>query len=84
MGQIVERKMKVLKAEYAPDAESIAIVGETVDGRGRYQIPATAFTFGDKDVATEMIKLAELMIDRTITMQFDPDLTEKLEDGDDQ
>jgi hypothetical protein len=75
----VKRKVKVLKAEWVKDAESILILGECQEGRFRQQIHKDCFTFGDKDVATEMKKLADLMVGKSIYMVFDPNLDSKIE-----
>jgi hypothetical protein len=81
MTEPVKRKVRVIKAEYVPEAESILMVGECQEGRFRQQIHKNCFKFGNKDVATEMTKLAELMIGKQIFMVFDPDLNDKIEDN---
>ena len=72
MSEIVEKVMMVLEAEYVEDADSILIIAECEEGKIRHQIPSSLFTFGDKDKSTEMTKLAELLIDKPINIQFDP------------
>jgi len=80
MAEPVKRKVKVLKAEYVAEPDAILILGECQEGRFRQQIPSSCFTFGNKDKATEMQKLADLMIGRSIIMVFDPDLDGKMKD----
>lgn len=81
MTEPVKRKVKVLRAEWVPDVESVLVYGECQEGRFRQQIHKSCFSFGDKDVAVEMTKLAELMIGKYIYMVFDPDLDKKLSES---
>lgn len=81
MTEPVKRKVRVLNAEYVPEAESILILGECQEGRFRQQIHKSSFTFGDKDVDTEMKKTAELMVGKQIYMVFDTDLENKIKDN---
>jgi len=76
----VERKVKVLKADYVDEADAILIVGECKEGRLRNQIHSSCFSFGNKNKKEEMIKTAELMIGKTINMVFDEDLNGKIKD----
>lgn len=80
MPESVKRKIRVLKAEYVPEVDSILILGECQEGRFRQQIHSSCFAFGGKDIETEMKKLAELMIGKQIYMVFDPDLDKKMQD----
>ena len=80
MSEPVKRKVRVLKAEYVPETESILLLGECQEGKFRQQIHKNCFTFGDKDVATEMSKLAELMIGKQVYMVFDEELEGKIKD----
>lgn len=79
MATPTKRKLKVLEAEYVETPDSILILGECSEGRFRTQIHSECFTFGDKDKAIEMQKTAKLMIGKTITMVFDPDLNERID-----
>jgi len=80
MKKMVKKVIRVLEAEYVEDVDSILLVGEEVNGEGkiRHQIQSSCFTFGDKDIPTEMTKLAELMIGKPIEIVFDVDLERKL------
>jgi len=67
------RQIKVLEATYIEEADSILVIGEYEEGgKMRHQIHSDCFMFGDKDVKTEMIKTAELMIGKKINIAFDP------------
>jgi len=76
MGRPVKKRVKVLKAEYVEDADSILILGECEDGKLRNQIPSSCFSFGNRDKVTEMEKTAALMEGKMIDLVFDPDLAE--------
>ena len=76
----IKKKVKVLEADYVRDADSILIIGECSEGRLRNQIHSSCFAFGSKDKEAEMKKLAYLMIGKTITMVFDPELDGKIKD----
>ncbi len=81
MTESVKRKVRVLNAQYVPEAESILILGECQEGRFRQQIHQSSFFFGDKDIATEMNKTAELMMGKEIYMVFDTDLEDKIKNN---
>jgi len=74
MGKLVQRKVKVLKADYVEEADSILIVGECAEGKFRNQLHSSLFTFGNLDKVTEMKKTAALMEGKMINLVFDPDL----------
>ena len=76
----VEKKVKVIKAKYVENADSILILGECDEGQLKHQINSSCFYFGNKNKKVEMEKLAELMIGKTIKMVFDPDLDQKIKD----
>jgi hypothetical protein len=80
MTEPIKRKVKVLDAQYVPEAESILIVGECQEGRFRQQIHKSSFFFGEKDVDKEMTKTAELMVGKQIYMVFDTELEDKIKD----
>lgn len=81
MTEPVKRKVRILKAEYVPETESILMMGECQEGRFRQQINKSCFTFGDKDVTTEMTKLAKLLVNKQVYMVFDADLENKIIDN---
>ena len=76
----IKKKVKVLEADYVKEASSILIIGECSEGRFRNQIHSDCFSFGSKDKDEEMKKLAKLMIGKTLTMIFDPELDGKIKD----
>ena len=76
----VKKKVKVIKAEYVKDVDSILIVGECDEGRFRNQINSSCFTFGNKDREEEMKKTAALMVGKTIWTVFDSELEDKIQD----
>lgn len=76
----VKRKVKVIHAKYVEEADSILITGECQEGRLMDQIHSNSFSFNGKDKITEMKKMAEMMIGKTIMMVFDPDLIGKIKD----
>ena len=80
MSTPVKRKVKILEAKYVDEADSILVVGECKEGRFRQQIHSSCFSFGNKNVKTEMITLSELMIGKNITMVFDSELEGKIKD----
>ena len=91
MGEIVKRKVKVLKAQYIsdPEVDSILILGECQEGRFRQQIPANNLlrsVFGDNHLKmTPEVREAGLkafassLEQRTepFIMEFDPDLDKR-------
>ena len=77
MSDPVERAIKVLEAEYVPEAQSILIVGECQEGRLRTQINRSCFSYGtrtEEEIIEELDKTATMMIGKTIKMVFDEDL----------
>lgn len=81
MTEPVKRKVKVLRADYIPEAESILVLGECQEGRFRQQINKNCFSFGNKDVESEMKKLASLMIGKQIYIVFDTELEDKIQEN---
>lgn len=82
MADFVKRRVKILKAEYSDEAKSILILGECSEGKFRNQIHKDCFSYGnrsDKEIRHELEKTAEMMINKTIIMVFDPDLDERIE-----
>jgi len=79
----VQRKVKVLQAEYVKDAQSILIVGECQEGKLRHQINRSCFSFGNRteeEIITELEKTAEMMVGKTIRLVFDTELDGKMND----
>lgn len=76
----VKRKIKVLKAQYIKETDSILLIGQCSEGRIRHQIHSTAFMFGARNKEEEMEKTAKMMIGKNINIVFDPDLLEKIKD----
>ena len=79
----VIKKIKVLKAEYVKEAESIVILGESKEGRLRNQVHRSCFSYGNRteeQIDKELQKTAEMMIGKTINMVFDPELNGKIKD----
>ena len=77
MSRVVERKIKVLEADYVKEAQSILIVGECEEGRLRTQINRNCFSYGNRteeEIGEELQKTAKMMIGKTINMVFDEDL----------
>ena len=70
----VVRKVLVKKAAYVPEVDAILLQGECEGIPIRHQIPSSCFTFGDKDVRTEMEKTADLMIGKRINFETDESL----------
>ena len=81
MPEPVQRRIKVLKADYIKDADSILIIGECAEGRFRNQIHSSCFSFGDRDKEIEMKKTAKMMVGKTINLVFDTYLENKIEDN---
>jgi hypothetical protein len=80
----VTRKIKILKAEYVKDAESIAILGECSEGQVKTQINKSSFSFGARTTAEidyEMEKTAHLMVGKEINLVFDAELENKIDCG---
>ena len=79
----VKRQVKVLDAKYLKDTQSILIFGECKEGRLMHQINRNCFSFGDRtetQITEEMLKTADMMKGKTITIVFDPDLNGKMDD----
>lgn len=77
MSDAVERDIKVLKAEYVSDAQSILIVGECSEGRFRTHINRNCFSYGNRteeEIVKELNTTASMMIGKTIKMVFDENL----------
>jgi len=81
MTEPVKRKVRILKAEYVPEAESIVALCECQEGRFRQQIHTSSFSFNNKDIDTEMRKTAELLIGKQIYIVFDTDLENKIKEN---
>jgi len=78
----VKKKIKVLRAEYVKDVDSIVILGECEEGNLRTQINKSSFYFGartEKEIDYEMEKTAELMVGKYISIVFDEELEQKIE-----
>lgn len=76
----VKRKIRVIKAQYIPETDSILLIGECSEGRIRHQINSSAFSFGARNKEEEMEKTARLMVGKMINIVFDPDLQDKIKD----
>lgn len=77
----VTKKIRVLKAEYVKEADSIVILGECDEGQTRAQINKSSFNFGSRteaEIDYEMEKTAYLMENKTINIEF----TDSIEDYD--
>ena len=72
--------VKVIKAEYVKDADSILILGECEHGVLRYPVSSSLFDFGNLNKEEEMIKTANLMVGKKINIAFDPELENKIKD----
>ena len=81
MPTAVKRQIRVLRADYVEDADSILLIGECKEGRLRQQIHSSCFSFGNRDKKEEMIKTAKMMAGKNIWMVFDPGLIENISDG---
>ena len=81
MSRPVKRQINVISAKYVEEADSILIIGECDEGRLRHQIHSSCFTFGNRDVKTEMEKTAKLMVGKKVWMVFDTDLMDKISVG---
>jgi len=80
----VKKTIKVLKAEYVKDCESIVILGECGEGRLRTQINKSSFSFGartEEEIDYEMEKTANLMQGKVISIVFDGELEQKIDCG---
>ena len=61
---------KVLEASYVDEADSIVILAECEHGQFRHQINSSCFSFNGRDKRTEMIKTADLLINKKIWLAF--------------
>jgi len=80
----VQKRIKVLRAEYVKDCESIVILGECGDGQMRTQINKSSFSFGSRteaEIDYEMEKTASMMVGKEIRLVFDAELEEKIDCG---
>ena len=80
----VTKRIKVLKAEYVKEADSILILGEYAEGRLKTQISKSSFSFGsrtEKEIDYEMEKTANLMVGKEINLVFDGELEGKIDCG---
>lgn len=80
----VKKTIKVLRAEYVKDAESIVILGECSEGKMRTQINKSSFSFGSRSEAEidyEMEKTAYMMVGKSINVVFDEELEKKIDCG---
>lgn len=83
MSEVVKKKVKVLKAKYVQEAQSIAILGECDQGRLIHQIHKSAFSFGNRseaEVIKELEKTAAMMVGKYINIVYDPDLNGRIKD----
>lgn len=80
MPEPIKRKVRVLKAEYVKEADSIIFLGECKEGRFRQQLHSSCFYFGDKDKEEEMKKLALIAVGKNVFMIFDTELDGKIQD----
>jgi hypothetical protein len=79
-----KKKIKVLRAEYVKDCESIVILGECGEGQMRTQINKSSFSFGartEAEIDYEMEKTASLMVGKEINLVFDAELEQKIDCG---
>ncbi len=79
----VKRKLRVLKAEYIDDAQSILIQGQYKEGLVRHQIHRDCFFYGNRseeEIVKELQKTAEMMIGKEIEIVYDPELDDKIKD----
>jgi len=77
MSNPVEREIKVLEAEYVPEAQSILIIGECQEGRLRTQINRNCFSYGNRteeEIVQELDKTASMMVGKNIKMVFADDI----------
>lgn len=80
----IKKPIKVLRAEYIKDCESIAILGECDQGRVKTQINKSSFSFGKRtnvEIDYEMEKTAYLLVGKTINIVFDEELENKIDCG---
>ena len=78
MSSPVERKIKVLEADYVPTAQSILVIGECEEGRLRTHINRNCFSYGNRsedEIIEELRKTAKMMVGKTINMVFDEGLS---------
>ena len=80
MSEPVKKEILVKEARYYSGDDSIVFIGECDVGEVRHQIHSSSFTFGNKDIPTEMRKLAEIMVGKKMFIVFDPDLEGKIKD----
>jgi len=80
MPEPVKKELLVKEARYYTGDDSIVVIGECDLGVRRHQIHSSCFTFGDKDKATEMNKLAQLLVGKKINVVFDSELDGKIKD----
>jgi hypothetical protein len=81
MATPIKRKVKINQAEYVKETDSILILGECKEGKLRHQIHRSCFSFGNRNeemIIKELKLTAKMMIGKTITMVFDPDLKDKM------
>jgi len=81
MAGFVRKEVKVINAKYVKDTKSILVLRECKledgkKGRLTHQIHRSCFAYGDRteqQIVKELKKTAELLKDKTIMMEFDPD-----------
>jgi len=61
---------RVIEASYVEEADSIVILAECEHGKFRHQINSSCFSFNGRDKRTEMMKTAELMINKNIWLAY--------------
>lgn len=83
MSEPVKLNIRVIKAQYIEDADSILIQGQYKDRIIRHQIHRDCFSYGDRteeQIKTELRKTAEMMIGKKITIVYDPELEGRIVD----
>ena len=80
----IKKTIRIIRAEYIKEHESIVVLGECDTGKVRTQINKSSFSFGarsEKEIDYEMEKTAHLMVGKKINLIFDEELEEKIDCG---
>lgn len=80
MSNSIIKKVKITKADYDEELQSIFITGECDFGMIRQEHHSSMYSFGTRDVHEEMRKLAEIMVGKYINIEFLEEETEAPEE----
>jgi hypothetical protein len=85
MATPVKKKIKVLDATYMEDKKGVFLSCECDEGDFYHMLDRDALgTFGTRsedEITEEMCKTAELMVNKTMWLVFDPEAEDKIQNG---